>query len=364
MRIRTIAMTALTGGLLLASAGPARAQVIANAGPDIFIECADLEGTDVTMDGSESSPEGTYLWQAREVVFDDPMSVSPTGTFPPGETIVKLTVTLAGQSASDTVVVTIGDDTPPTARARAFPRLLWPPNHELHEIGVRIWTGDRCSEAEEVELLSVESNEPDNGLGDGDTENDIQEAEIGTDDRSLLLRAERAGLGSGRVYSLTYRVVDGAGNLTYPVARVRVPHDESDFDRLKGEHPHPLPPGDMTDVCPTPLQAAREWAAVLPDPRDFATAGSCVGACSAWYSPCLQVASTAYSCATVEKQGSYTLDISTCYGKSDYYELYQCILDAQDAFYSGNLVPELTEAHKACTRHYYACNDDCRRSPY
>jgi hypothetical protein len=364
VRLGTITIAVLAGGLLLASAGPAAAQVIANAGPDIFIECADLDGTDVTMDGSGSSPEGTYLWQAREVVFDDPTSVSPTGTFLPGETLVKLTVTLAGESATDTVLVTIGDDTPPTARARAFPRLLWPPNHDLHEISVRVWTGDRCSEAETVELLSAESNEPDNGLGDGDTENDIQDAEIGTDDRFLLLRSERAGLGSGRVYTLTYRVVDSAGNVTYPVARVRVPHDESDFERLKREHPHPLPPEDLTDVCPTPLQAAREWAAVLPDPRDFATMGSCLGACSSWYSPCLQVSSTAYGCASVEKSGSYTLDLSTCYGRADYTEMYQCILDAQAAFYSGNLSSELTNAHKACTRHFYDCNDDCRRGTY
>jgi len=74
-----------------------------------------------------------------------------------------------------------------------------------------------------IELVSIVSNEPDDGLGDGDTPNDIQDAAIGTDDRSFLLRAERSGEGSGRVYTVTYRATDSAGNATNVAAQVNVP---------------------------------------------------------------------------------------------------------------------------------------------
>lgn len=47
--------------------------------------------------------------------------------------------------------------------------------------------------------VSVNSNEPDNGLGDADTPNDIQGASTGTAEPSFHIRAERAGAGCGRI---------------------------------------------------------------------------------------------------------------------------------------------------------------------
>ena len=66
----------------------------------------------------------------------------------------------------------------------------------------------------------------DNGLGEGDTPNDIQEADLGTYDRSFSLRAERSGLGNDRVYTITYEATDASGNETSATAEVTVPHDQ------------------------------------------------------------------------------------------------------------------------------------------
>jgi hypothetical protein len=74
------------------------------------------------------------------------------------------------------------------------------------------------------QLLSITSDEPDNGLGDGDTAGDIQGATLGTADTSFALRAERSGAGSGRVYTVVYRATDGSGNSSLATARVTVPH--------------------------------------------------------------------------------------------------------------------------------------------
>ena len=71
-----------------------------------------------------------------------------------------------------------------------------------------------------VTLVSVTSNEPDDGLGDGDTADDI----VILDDLTFNLRAERSGTGEGRVYTITYQATDACGNSTIATATVTVPH--------------------------------------------------------------------------------------------------------------------------------------------
>jgi len=79
-----------------------------------------------------------------------------------------------------------------------------------------------------VALVSASSSEPDDarGEGDGHTVGDIQGAEPGTAADQLLLRAERAGGGDGRTYTLVYSVTDESGNGSEATAEVRVPHDQ------------------------------------------------------------------------------------------------------------------------------------------
>src|SRR6185503_13777329 len=61
------------------------------------------------------------------------------------------------------------------------------------------------------------------GAGDGNTENDIQGADLGAADLEVLLRAERSSRGNGRVYTLVYRAADAAGNSAQAAALVLVP---------------------------------------------------------------------------------------------------------------------------------------------
>ena len=83
---------------------------------------------------------------------------------------------------------------------------------------------DNCDPNPVVRLVSIVSNEPDNGLGDGDTANDIQGVALGTDDRAFQVRSERAGVGSGRIYTITYEAEDASGNKTTKQAVVMIPH--------------------------------------------------------------------------------------------------------------------------------------------
>src|SRR6266850_2198359 len=115
----------------------------------------------------------------------------------------------------------------PTLRVSLSPNALWSPNHKLVQITATLEASDNCDANPAVTLESITSNELDNGAGDGDQPNDIQAVgggpiPFGTYVRSFLLRAERSGMGAGRVYNVNYMVRDAAGNQSLASAQVSV----------------------------------------------------------------------------------------------------------------------------------------------
>jgi hypothetical protein len=205
---------------------------VANAGADQTVECTGDGGSQITLDASKSTdPNGDITTLEWFEGFGTPEQVSlGTGAklqlnLPVGVHTITLQVTdSTGKTATDEVVITVTDTTPPVANLDVSPSTLWPPNHKMVDIAAGLDVHD-CGPVT-VSLLSVTSNEPDNGTGDGDTDGDIQGADIGTDDRSFQLRAERSGHGSGRVYTVVYRIVDAGGLSTDVTKTVRVPHDQ------------------------------------------------------------------------------------------------------------------------------------------
>ena len=71
-----------------------------------------------------------------------------------------------------------------------------------------------------VRIQLVTSDEADNGPGSGNTTNDMV---IASDCKSVQLRAERENAGDGRVYTITFRVTDSAGNVGTKTSQVHVP---------------------------------------------------------------------------------------------------------------------------------------------
>lgn len=190
----------------------------------ITVECSQSGGTpasDPAIAAFLSAATASDICDPNPVVTND----API-FFHHGPTVVTFTGTdNVGKHSSCSSTVNVVDTTPPTLTVSLDRDVLWPPNHKLVEIHANITVTDICDPNPTFQLVSITSNEPDNGLGDGDTPNDIQNAAYGTPDLAFSLRAERSGTGSGRRYTITYTASDADGNTTTKSVVVRVPHD-------------------------------------------------------------------------------------------------------------------------------------------
>lgn len=167
----------------------------------------------------------SYTATATDLV-DGAVTVTATpasSSFPVGTTSVRLDASDSrGNAASSSFTVTIVDTTAPSiASVTPSSGTLWPPNHQMVPISISAVASDLVGVAS-LKIVSVTSSEPDNGLGDGDTANDIQI----TGDLTVNLRAERGGKGNGRTYTITVEASDAAGNTTTKTCTVSVPKSQ------------------------------------------------------------------------------------------------------------------------------------------
>lgn len=103
----------------------------------------------------------------------------------------------------------------PTINAvSAAPDVLWPPNHKMVDITVTASATSDCGSVS-CKITEVKSSEP------VDLDGDWIFAGL-----ALQLRAERNGLGNGRVYTISVQCADGVGGATTRSDSVAVPHDQ------------------------------------------------------------------------------------------------------------------------------------------
>lgn len=125
-----------------------------------------------------------------------------------------------GNSTSKTQMIYVRDTTrPDISNVSPTPAVLWPPNHKMVDVVINYDAVDNCSQVTSV--LTISSNEPENGTGDGDTGPDMEVI----DDHNIKLRAERAGNGNGRIYTITITSTDDCGNVATTTTTVLVPHN-------------------------------------------------------------------------------------------------------------------------------------------
>ena len=87
----------------------------------------------------------------------------------------------------------------------------------MANVTVNYTVTDNCGTPDCV--LTVASNEPANGLGDGNTASDWEIV----DAHHVRLRAERSGKGTGRIYTITVTCSDSIDNSSAQTVTVKVP---------------------------------------------------------------------------------------------------------------------------------------------
>jgi len=179
--------------------------------PDVTGECsAGISSAPTAMDNCVGAITGTTT---------DPLSYSTQGTF----TVHWTFNDGNGNQSLQNQTVVVHDTVAPTFQSlTASPNVLWPANHQMVAVNISAAVSDACDPAPITRIIAVMSNEPANGNGDGNTAPDWEV----TGNLTLKLRAERAGGGNGRVYTITVESRDASGNPSVRTVTVSVPHNQ------------------------------------------------------------------------------------------------------------------------------------------
>jgi hypothetical protein len=199
--------------------------------------------TEVTLGGYISDFDGdllTYKWlEGSNVIFSSSIQAIAGGT-PVKLTDYVITNLDIGihaimlqlddginEPVSAEIKVEIVDSTVPTLAPVADKTILWPPNHNMVDITIESNAADNSGLPPSI-TATVTSNEPIEGLGDGDMYPDWTEPIVdqNTGIITLQLRAERSGTGNGRVYTITVTATDDSNNSSTANIEIIVPHDK------------------------------------------------------------------------------------------------------------------------------------------
>lgn len=144
-----------------------------------------------------------------------------------------LTVNDGHNEFSDSVTATVKNDALAILAPVPNKGLLWPPDHKLETISIQVNAktadGSQTIDLGELSVAEVISNEPEDGLGDGDQAPDWDSIITDPTDGGQIwldLRRERSGKGNGRVYTIAIVATDEYGNAQQAYVTVKVPHNK------------------------------------------------------------------------------------------------------------------------------------------
>ncbi len=114
----------------------------------------------------------------------------------------------------------IVDNQPPRVHVSVEKKSLWPPDHRMVDIGLKYSVVDNCDPGPQV-MIKITSDEPTASDASSGGEKYSPDAVIEKNGK-VLLRAECAKDGDGRVYKITITARDSSGNASSATEFVRV----------------------------------------------------------------------------------------------------------------------------------------------
>ena len=234
----------LTYTVTVTNNGPATAQSVAVTdnlpASTTFVSCSSTGGG-ICSSGSGNNRTVTFAslapGESETITFVATVNCSVANG-----TVISNTATASSSTpdpnsnnSSATATTTASNPPPTITGAAADPSVLWPPNHRMVNVTVNYHVTDNCPLPANSCTLSVTSDEPINGRGDGNTSPDW----IILDAHHAQLRAERAGKGNGRIYTIGITCVDSGRNSAHERVEVSVPHDQGK-KKVKAKKSPPL----------------------------------------------------------------------------------------------------------------------------
>jgi len=102
--------------------------------------------------------------------------------------------------------------------------LLWPPNNKFNAINILGVTDGYVGDTIAIVINSIKSDEKTATQAGGVTK--VPDAS-GVDKSTAFVRAQRSGLGNGRVYHIGFTASDGHGGTCQGTVKVAVPHSKN-----------------------------------------------------------------------------------------------------------------------------------------
>ncbi|HEX8173085.1 MAG TPA: FG-GAP-like repeat-containing protein [Thermoanaerobaculia bacterium] len=199
--------------ILIRSSSPDTVKPVITVPAGITAEATSAAGADITWSATAvDDRDGAVAVQCA------PASGS---RFAIGTTSVTCTARdAAANVATASFNVTVRDTTAPAiASVTASQNVLWPPNGKFVTVTIGVTATDATDAAPVSRIVSVSSNQPANGKGDGNTSSDWSV----TGPLTLTLRAERSAILGDRVYTITVECRDRSGNASRGTVNVTVP---------------------------------------------------------------------------------------------------------------------------------------------
>jgi len=192
-----------------------------------------LDNIRIESDGGPSCPTVYDVYfgtdpNALELLLEDVNEPSCDPTPNPNETLDAATTyywqvvakNCCGQTEGNIWSFTTAGQPPDCSGAAASISNVWPPNHKWVDIEI-LGVVDPDGDPVTITITGITQDEPVTGQGSGNT---IPDGD-GTDTSVAHVRAERSGLGNGRVYKISFDADDGKGSVCSGSVNVCVPHD-------------------------------------------------------------------------------------------------------------------------------------------